>query len=344
MVRRYVGNGVWEDVPGTVTPQNSLEVALEDVATRFLTHLPATELRTADRLFFQIEQAHWFYEDFLADAPGAKLPHLHLGAFAEKLFESCELLKPMKEAFPNLMKDFRAYKNSIPVCGCVLLDPSLTRVVLVCNWAKTSWGLPKGKLNQHEAKYLAAKREVLEETGYDVGYDMGDEDCIEVMNKKQNAAMFCVPDVPLDYPFEPRVRKEISEVKFFPIDELPAKQWNVDIFVPNIKRWIKRRRKKARRDAARAKGGADGADDVDVDDDLDVGDGDGAGDAADLFAPPGGAPLPVATPDLPPRRDVKVRPPGPPFEFDLADIGQAVNPILDAAILQARQKLAASGA
>ena len=72
MVRRYVGNGVWEDVPGTVTPQNSLEVALEDVATRFLTHLPATELRTADRLFFQIEQAHWFYEDFLADAPGAK--------------------------------------------------------------------------------------------------------------------------------------------------------------------------------------------------------------------------------------------------------------------------------
>ena len=29
MVRRYVGNGVWEDVPGTVTPQNSLEVALE---------------------------------------------------------------------------------------------------------------------------------------------------------------------------------------------------------------------------------------------------------------------------------------------------------------------------
>ncbi|KAH8072985.1 m7G(5')pppN diphosphatase [Aureococcus anophagefferens] len=269
MVRRYVGNGVWEDVPGTVTPQNSLEVALEDVATRFLTHLPATELRTADRLFFQIEQAHWFYEDFLADAPGAKLPHLHLGAFAEKLFESCELLKPMKEAFPNLMKDFRAYKNSIPVCGCVLLDPSLTRVVLVCNWAKTSWGLPKGKLNQHEAKYLAAKREVLEETGYDVGYDMGDEDCIEVMNKKQNAAMFCVPDVPLDYPFEPRVRKEISEVKFFPIDELPAKQWNVDIFV---------------------------------------------------------------------------RPPGPPFEFDLADIGQAVNPILDAAILQARQKLAAGGA
>ena len=71
---------------------------------------------------------------------------LQPGNLAEKLFESCELLKPMKEAFPNLMKDFRAYKNSIPVCGCVLLDPSLTRVVLVCNWAKTSWGLPKGKL------------------------------------------------------------------------------------------------------------------------------------------------------------------------------------------------------
>jgi hypothetical protein len=29
--------------------------------------VPEEELQSVDRLFFQIEQAHWFYEDFLAD-------------------------------------------------------------------------------------------------------------------------------------------------------------------------------------------------------------------------------------------------------------------------------------
>jgi hypothetical protein len=40
----------------------SLEAALDDVEARFLYNLPADELAKADRLFFQIEQAHWFYE------------------------------------------------------------------------------------------------------------------------------------------------------------------------------------------------------------------------------------------------------------------------------------------
>ena len=343
MVRRYVGNGVWEDVPGTEKkPEASLDVALEDVATRFLTHLPASELKTADRLFFQIEQAHWFYEDFLADAPGAKLPHLHLRAFAQQLFERCELLKPMRAAYESLFNDFRTYKGKIPVCGCVLLDPTLTKLVLVCNWAKTSWGLPKGKLNQHEPKALAAKREVLEETGYDVGYDMADEDCIEVMNKEQNASMFCVPDVAPDFPFEPRVRKEISKVAFFPLDELPPKQWGVDIFVPNIKRWIKRYKRSRNRKRAAAPKKPDDAPPLSS---VASAAPPNAGGLADLFALPDGEPLPIATPDLPPQPpDVKTfcLGPGVPFDFDHADLVRPVNAILDRAILQSRHNLQAA--
>ena len=72
MVRKYIGNGQWADVPGTAptktTTNLDLDAALEEVATRFLVHLPDSELQSGDRLFFQIEQAHWFYEDFLADA------------------------------------------------------------------------------------------------------------------------------------------------------------------------------------------------------------------------------------------------------------------------------------
>ena len=49
-----------------------------------------------------------------------------------------ELLKPLKAHYEELFDEFRAYKGKIPVCGCVLLDPSLTKVVLVQNWATTT--------------------------------------------------------------------------------------------------------------------------------------------------------------------------------------------------------------
>ena len=144
----------------------------------------------------------------------------------------------------ELFDEFRAYKGKIPVCGCVLLDPSLTKVVLVQNWAKTSWGLPKGKLNQNERKSECAKREVGEETGYDVLMDLDENEALELVNQDQHAAMFCVPDVDPSFDFQPRVRKEISNVKFFPLDQLPAKQWGVGQFVPKIKRWVKQYKKK----------------------------------------------------------------------------------------------------
>ena len=37
------------------------EICLEDVETRFLYNLPPSELARSERLFFQIEQAWWFY-------------------------------------------------------------------------------------------------------------------------------------------------------------------------------------------------------------------------------------------------------------------------------------------
>jgi mRNA-decapping enzyme subunit 2 len=156
------------------------------------------------------------------------------------MFQSVELLKPLRKHYEELFNEFRAYKGKIPVCGCVLLDATLTKVVLVQNWAKTSWGLPKGKLNQNEKKAECAIREVGEETGYDVLLSFTQEEALEVVNQDQHAAMFVVPDVDVNFVFEPRVRKEISNIKFFPLDALPSKQWGVDTYVPKIKRWVKR--------------------------------------------------------------------------------------------------------
>jgi mRNA-decapping enzyme subunit 2 len=39
---------------------------LDDLAARFIINLPTTELESGpERICFQIEQAHWFYVDFL---------------------------------------------------------------------------------------------------------------------------------------------------------------------------------------------------------------------------------------------------------------------------------------
>ena len=70
----------------------TLEDALEDVEDRFLYNHLQSELEQPDRLFFQIEQAWWFYEDFMADRV-SHLPHFkQLKSFAEKIFEHCPLL------------------------------------------------------------------------------------------------------------------------------------------------------------------------------------------------------------------------------------------------------------
>ncbi len=49
--------------------------ALEDVHTRFILNLPEEELTSSDRLFFQIEQAWWFYEDFICDEMDQDINH-----------------------------------------------------------------------------------------------------------------------------------------------------------------------------------------------------------------------------------------------------------------------------
>lgn len=186
---------------------------------------------------------HRFYEDFLADAPGAKLPHMHLRVFAQNMFARCALLKPLKGYYETLFSIFRDYKSKIPVCGCILLDESMTKVVLVRNWQKTSWGLPKGKLNQNEPKPACAAREVLEETGLDVGDGLDERNAIELVNDTQMTTMFVVTGVPLDFPFAPQVRKEISKIAFFPLDGLPSDQRNVDKFVVKLRRMLKTRKK-----------------------------------------------------------------------------------------------------
>ena len=148
--------------------------ALDIVESRFLTNLPDSELQHADRLFFQIEQAHWFYEDFIADN-NDNLPHFTLKQFATKMFAHSDMFRNMQDKCMSLFNDFSAYRKKIPVFGCCILNPEMTKVALQCSWNGKSWSWPKGKVNEGEDAYKCAIRETFEETGFDASYHCDEE-------------------------------------------------------------------------------------------------------------------------------------------------------------------------
>ena len=148
--------------------------ALDIVESRFLTNLPDSELQHADRLFFQIEQAHWFYEDFIADN-NDNLPHFTLKQFATKMFAHSDMFRKMQDKCMSLFNDFSAYRKKIPVFGCCILNPEMTKVALQCSWNGKSWSWPKGKVNEGEDAYKCAIRETFEETGFDASYHCDEE-------------------------------------------------------------------------------------------------------------------------------------------------------------------------
>ena len=116
----------------------TLETCLQDVETRFLLNLPESELQQSERLFFQIEQAWWYYEDFFADKYVNIIPHYKtLKLFAETIFVHCPLLSKISNKFYDLFNEFGEYKNEIPVCGCILLTPDMSKMALICSWKGT---------------------------------------------------------------------------------------------------------------------------------------------------------------------------------------------------------------
>ncbi|KAF8489603.1 DCP2-domain-containing protein [Gautieria morchelliformis] len=216
------------DTEPTNTPdQFSFENAtfnevLEDVSSRFILNLPEGELSEIERVCFQVEQAHWYYEDFIRDH-NAALPSLPLKKFSEILFRSCPLLHHWSHDHETAFNGFMNYKTRVPVCGAIMLNEALTKCVLVKGWKSSAgWGFPKGKVNENEDEALCAVREVAEETGYNLSGQIRETDCIKLYVKQQPITLFVVPDVPEDFPFKTQTRKEISKIDWFKLADLPT--------------------------------------------------------------------------------------------------------------------------
>jgi mRNA-decapping enzyme subunit 2 len=245
------GNGTSSTASSSSSSSITVEKCLEDVEVRFLYCLPEEEFMQADRLFFQIEQAWWFYEDFYADKY-EHLPHFKkLVRFAELIFLHCPLLHKLKHKFEELFAEFGNYKNQIPVYGCILLNPAMTKAVLVCSYHGNSWGFPRGKINEGESPMACAVRETYEETGFDAHALCKAEDFLVVVENEKICQLYIAPDVPETTVFETQCRKEVSKIEFHPLDNFP-KSYGVLPFVPKLRRWINAHRKAAKRSTSRS--------------------------------------------------------------------------------------------
>lgn len=107
-----------------------------------------------------------------------------------------------------------------------MLNQAMDQVVLVKGWKKSAtWSFPRGKINKDEPDLDCAIREVYEETGYNLkeaNHIADDEDFVETTIRAQHIKLYIFPGVPMNTHFEPRTRKEISEIEWCKLSELPA--------------------------------------------------------------------------------------------------------------------------
>ncbi|KAJ5279483.1 hypothetical protein N7478_004855 [Penicillium angulare] len=205
---------------------------LDDLCVRFIINLPREELESVERICFQVEEAQWFYEDFIRPLdPG--LPSLSLKAFALRIFQHCPLMSQWSHYHHiTAFSEFLAYKTRVPVRGAILLSQEMDEVVLVKGWKKgANWSFPRGKINKGEKDLDCAIREVYEETGFDVREAnlVQDDDAvkhIEISMREQHMRLYVFRGVPRDTYFEPRTRKEISKIEWYKLSDLPTLKKN----------------------------------------------------------------------------------------------------------------------
>ncbi|EED22103.1 decapping enzyme Dcp2, putative [Talaromyces stipitatus ATCC 10500] len=239
-----------------------LEDWLDDLCVRFIINLPREELESVERICFQVEEAQWFYEDFVRPLDPA-LPSLSLKAFAMRIFQHCPLMSEWSEYHhAAAFSEFLAYKTRVPVRGAILLNHDMDKVVLVKGWKKNAnWSFPRGKINKEEKDLDCAVREVLEETGYDLKAaglvkDEKHMKHIEITMREQHMKLYVFRGVPMDTVFAPQTRKEISRIEWVNLSDLPTVKKNkqhdavnankfymVAPFLNPLKKWISQQRK-----------------------------------------------------------------------------------------------------
>lgn len=200
---------------------HSLRDILDDLCSRFILNLPSEELSIPERVCFQVELAHWFYEDFYRENDPS-LPFLPFKVFCLRLFRHCPSLSSTYLPYGSeILKKFAQYKIQVPVCGAIILNTNQTKCLMVKGWKSSSpWSFPKGKINQDESRAFCAIREVKEEIGFDIGSFIKEDDYIEFNSRGKHITFYVIQGVPETTLFATQTRKEIGDIAWHNVDSI----------------------------------------------------------------------------------------------------------------------------
>lgn len=218
---------------------------MEDLLVRFVVNCPEEDLSSIERVFFQVEEAQWFYTDFIRQL-NAAFPSMKMKGFAPRLLSKCPLLWKWGDP-ADALSQFGKYKSTIPVRGIALLNKDMTKMILVQGTESNLWSFPRGKISKDEDDLVCAVREVKEETGFDATNHVNEKDVVERTVYGKNFKIYLARNVPEDFKFEPEVRNEIALIQWHDIKGLQKavkqqhnKYFIVGPFLKPLTRWINR--------------------------------------------------------------------------------------------------------
>lgn len=201
-----------------------LSAAIQDCYGRFILNLPQQSLSNYIQLCFSIQEAYWWYDDYWFDNFTPLLPKMSMRRFGVLLCKRCPLLKLYfgAERYESFMEQWRAYCKTIPLKGAILVNNTLTKVLMVQTWRGGHWMFPRGKVDELEEDIACAVREVKEEIGVDISNMIHPHMYIETSIAEQPIKLYVIPGVLEFTHFKPRKRKEIGQIKWIPVDAIPG--------------------------------------------------------------------------------------------------------------------------
>lgn len=139
------------------------------------------------------------------------------------------------------------------------IDDTYQNVLLVQGyWSKSTWGFPKGKINEGEKPHQCAVREVQEETGFDCSHLLDKRLFLERRVGDHDQRLYVIPGISRETIFLPRTKKEIRSIRWFNIHDLPAFKkdptpsdklgmnsnhfFMIMPFVKGLRKWMRNRR------------------------------------------------------------------------------------------------------
>jgi len=145
-----------------------------------------------------------------------------------------EFLMQIEELYPNLMTNLgmtcqsfanksRNKHNHHPRAGGILLDPTYTKILLVKDSYVGKYNIPKGKVYAGEGTFVAAKRQIIENTGYDPENNIERENPVEIYSHGTDLhTLYFVNKVPSGDMnlFKYSRDKEIADIEFLEIDSI----------------------------------------------------------------------------------------------------------------------------